>query len=68
MMKGEEKRQTRIDMLHKRALAGKYTWSNQFHFDALVNDAKTMSVSKATAESYADAVIIRLRKRGHIKI
>ena len=66
-MKSDEKRQTRIDMLHKRALSGKYTWSNQFHFDAMVKDAKTMSISEATAKSYAEVVLIRLQKRNLLK-
>lgn len=65
-MKSDEKRQTRINTLHQRALAKKYTWSNQFHYDALVNDAKTMGVAETTAKEYADAVLLRLKKGGHM--
>ena len=66
-LKSDEKRNNRIMMLHQRALEKKYTWSGQFHYDVLVNDAMSMSVSESTARSYADAVIIKLKKGKHMK-
>lgn len=66
-LKSDEKRNNRINMLHQRALKGKYTWSGQFHYDAMVNDAMSMGISEPTARSYADAIVIRLKKGKHMK-
>jgi hypothetical protein len=67
-LKGDEKRQTRIDGLHQKALAGKFNSGGNLDYTKIIEAAVTMSVSKQTAKSYADAVVERLVKGGHVKI
>lgn len=64
---GEVKRGLRINGLHQKALWGKYTKNGKFSRIELINDAKAIGVGVGTAESYADSVISRLKKGGHLK-
>ena len=67
-MKSDEKRNSRITMLHQRALNGKYTADGKFSMTHLINDAKCIGVSEKTAEDYAESVITRLQKGGHLSV
>ena len=67
-MKSDEKRNSRIMMLHQRALKGKYTADGKFSMTQLINDAKVIGVSMKTAEDYAEAVVGRLVKGGHLNV
>jgi len=66
-LKSDEKRNNRINMLHQRALNRKFNDDEMFRYDLVVASAMTMGVSKQTAESYADVVVTRLKKAGHLK-
>jgi len=61
------KRDMRIQGLYKQALAGQFTSDGEFHYDELVKAAKIIGVHQRTAVSYADAVVQRLLKAGHLK-
>ncbi len=66
-MKPDQARQTRINGLHKQALLGKFTTNGKFNYMKLIAAAKIIGVTKVTAESYAEAVILRLKKARKIK-
>lgn len=66
-MKSDEKREGRINTLHQRALNKRYTSNGKFHFDKLLDDARNMGVAEITAQSYGQAVLLRLKKGGHLK-
>ena len=61
------KRDMRIKSLHQQALKGKYTHGGKFSMTELFNDALAMGVHPRTAQSYANAVVERLKKGGHLK-
>lgn len=61
------KKGMRINSLYQKALRRKYTHGGKFSLIELINDAKAIGVSNKTAESYADAVVKRLKKAGHLK-
>ena len=61
------KRDMRIQSLYQKALKGKYTKDGKFRYDKLVEDAKMIGVAISTAHSYADSVVARLTKAGHLK-
>jgi hypothetical protein len=63
----DEKREGRINMLHQKALNGKFTNNGRFSYTELVAAAKIIGVTKQTAQSYADTVIDRLKKGGHLR-
>jgi len=65
-MKPDVARQTRIDGLHKQALFGKFTKNGKFNYMKLIAAAKLIGVTSQTAESYAEAVVIRLKKVGKL--
>lgn len=60
-MKNDVIRHNRIMDLYKRAITGKYTWSQLFQ------QAKALGVSPSTAQSYLDAVEAMLIKVGKLK-
>ena len=66
-MKQGEKKDRRITSLYNRAVKGKYTTGGKFSYTDLVNDAIKIGVSKSTGEGYANEVIKRLQKTGHLK-
>jgi len=61
------KRKIRIDMLYQRALRKKYTHEGKFFLIELIKDAESIGVVTSTACSYADSVIDRLQRAGHLK-
>jgi len=65
-MKPAQKKDGRIDTLYKRAINGKYTKEGKFLLSELIQDGVRIGVTKATAGRYADEVIKRLQKRGHL--
>lgn len=65
-MKPTQKRDGRIDDLYNRAIRKKYTKDGIFLLAELVKDAIKIGVSKATGQSYADEVIVRLQKKGYL--
>ena len=67
MSTAELKRSYRIQGLHQKALNGKYTHAGKFVLIELINDAKAIGVGNKTAESYADTVVKKLQKAGHLK-
>ena len=67
MAAAADKRAGRIDTLYQRALSGKYSKFGLFSFTELVGDAMAIGVGRKTAESYADAVINRLKKQKLLK-
>jgi len=60
-MRLDERRQHRINDLHRKALSGKYTWSQLYQF------AIRTGVTPGVAKSYIAAVESRLEKAGHLK-
>jgi hypothetical protein len=67
-MKSDEKRNSRIMMLYQKAMTGKYTAEGKFSMNQLIDDAKVIGVSQKTAEGYAEAVVGRLVKGGHLNV
>lgn len=65
-MKPDIARQTRINDLHKQALFGKFTKNGKFNYAQLVAAAKLIGVTNQTAQSYAEAVVVRLKEVGKI--
>jgi len=66
-LRSDEKREHRLSTLFQNALNKKYTSKGKFEYGMLVNDAKAIGVSIETAKDYANVVIKRLEKRGHLK-
>ena len=60
-MKTDVIRHNRIMDIYRKALTGKYTWTQLYQM------AESMGVSKSTAKSYIDAVHQRLREARYIK-
>ena len=67
MLTSAVKRDMRIQGLYKQALAGQFTTDGEFHYDELVKAAKIIGVQSKTAVSYADTVVNRLKRAGHLK-
>jgi len=65
-MKLDEKRESRLRDLYQKALQLKFTKDGFFEYSMLLDAAKHIGVSSSTAASYADAVIKRLEKAGHL--
>jgi hypothetical protein len=61
------KRDIRINLLYTKALGGKYQVAGALSYTALILDAKSIGVHEDTAKSYADTVVARLQKAGHLK-
>ena len=59
-MKTDVIRHNRIMDIYRKALTGKYTWTQLYQM------AESMGVSKSTAKSYIDSVHQRLKEAGHL--
>jgi len=62
------KRDIRINILYTKALKGKFQIAGAFSYTALILDAKAIGVHDDTAKSYAESVIAKLVKGGHLKL
>ncbi len=66
-MKADFARDQRIITLYYRAVRKKYTEEGKFSESNLYNDALEMGVTSTTAQSYTDAVIVKLVAMGFLK-
>jgi len=66
-MNNDFKRDQRILVLYNRSLRKKFTHGGTFSETELFNDALAMGVTTTTAQSYADAVIIKLKKGKYLR-
>jgi len=66
-MKADFARDQRIISLFYRAVRKKYTEEGVFSESKLYNDALEMGVTSTTAQSYTNAVIIKLVAKRYLK-
>jgi hypothetical protein len=63
----DQRRQTRINALHQKALNKKYTSGGFFRYELMLKDALATGVGNKTAIQYCEAVVQRLKKAGHLE-